>query len=112
MSKRKSQSAPAVTIEHYARCTQTVHGYVIEPGLELRDGDDLDALIVELEAFARWVGAELYAQPARERLDVCRGAADESERRWPGRAFFVEMHDAEFGRWSQTFQPYGLPRAR
>lgn len=82
---------------------------VVEPGLELRRGDDLEALTAQLEHLAGGIGivAPLEPDPAR----YLESLALLFEELWPGRAWFVEIHDAQLSRWTQSYQPYGIPRA-
>lgn len=103
-------AAPRPAVEHYARCSVPSGGLVVEPGLELRDGDDIGDLICQLETVAIAIGIMAGAVP--DRSAVCTQLASVFEERWPGRAWFVEIHDAWFDRWTQSYQPYGIPRSR
>lgn len=95
-------------VEHYARCSVTVGALVIEPGLELRSDDDLESMTNVLAAFAATIGSAAKVTPRMELLAMLPAMFEAA---WPGRAFFVEIHDAKVERWTQTFQAYGLPRS-
>lgn len=81
---------------------------VVEPGLELRPGDDLDALTERIEHLAGGIGLGAQMEPDRARY--LESLAVLFEELWPGRAWFVEIHDAKLSRWTQSYQPYGIPR--
>lgn len=92
--------------EDYARCTVTVGALTVEPGIELRRGDDLEVMWVVLRSFALHVAdlvRDLGWVPALEQVRL------DFEHVWPGRAWFLELHDTD-GRWTQSYQPYGVPR--
>lgn len=97
-------------IEHYARCTVQINGLTVEPGVELREGDDFVTLQDDLREFARWVGS-LSVLFTASRLELLRTMEDAAGKRWPGRAWFVEIFD-ESGNWSQSYMPHGMPRSR
>lgn len=99
-------------IEHYLRCSVTVGDFVVEPGLELRDDDSDDGIAFMLrclESVATAVGRRAIDGP---RMKACAAARTLFEINWPGRAWFLELHDAKLEHWTQTFQPYGLPMNR
>lgn len=93
-------------IERYIRCSVTRGSWTVEPGLEWRDGDNFDALCGDLRVIAAAV-ADLAG--VNDAIGAAQRAESVFRRWWPGRAFFVEVHDVE-GRWTQTFQPFGMPR--
>lgn len=97
-------------VEHYVRCSFTRGEFVVEPGLELRPGDDFDSLTGQLGRCAEWVASQVAR--GRDRAGAAQWLCAEMEDRWPGRAWFCEIHDAKLERWTQSFQPYGLPRSR
>jgi hypothetical protein len=104
--------------EHYARCTVTVVDdrpatpakrlleLTVEPGVEVRDGDDLDALWLVLHSLALHIGDVVLRRGWTEAMQL---VGVDFEHVWPGRAWFVELHDSA-GRWTQSYQPYGIPR--
>lgn len=98
-------------VEHYIRCSVTVGGVIVEPGLEMREGDDLDRLSGQLAELASAIGAGVPHWGA-ERALHCASFGASFGALWPGRAWFVELHDAKLERWTQSYQPYGVPRAR
>lgn len=105
-------SAGRPPVEHYLRCSVCVVDIVVEPGLELRDddsGDDFERMSFELASVAYKIG--LRASTG-QRVTACSSIAPIFEQRWPGRAWFVEIHDAKLERWTQSYQPYGIPRSR
>ena len=102
-------SASRPPVEHYLRCSLAVGEFIVEPGLELREGDDCDRVWFELERAAERLGLRAAEAP---RSYVSTFAAAVFETWWPGRAWFVEIHDAKLKRWTQSYQPYGIPRNR
>jgi hypothetical protein len=94
-------------IERYARCSVKGNGWIVEPGIEWREGDCFDPLVFELELIAN---AVVGVAPLAGPMDAARIAEPMFAARWPGRAYFVEVHDEKFERWTQIFQPYGVPR--
>src|ERR1044071_2704441 len=94
-------------VEHYVRCTVKVGELVIEPGLELREDDDFERLSGALALLARCIGAQAAVT---RRAKMCSLFAPVFEAAWPGRAWFVELHDARLARWTQSYQPFGIPR--
>lgn len=96
-------------VEHYARCTETIGDLIYEPGIEVRDGDDLPALRMGLACVVSVLAGRVAE---RGQIAAMRSIGEFFERNWPGRAWFVEIHDAHDGSWTQSYQPYGIPRAR
>ena len=95
-------------VERYARCTLTYGAWTVEPGIEWREGDDFAALTRGLRDLAGAIGlAAAMADP----MTAARAAEHRFEATWPGRAFFLEIHD-DAGAWTQIYQPYGIPRTR
>lgn len=94
-------------IERYVRCSVTRGAWTVEPGIEWREGDNWDAITGDLEVLACGIAsaASTHDEPMRA---VIRGE-EAFTIRWPDRAFFIEVHAAD-GRWTQTYQPYGIPR--
>lgn len=95
--------------EIYVRASRpTANGAMVEPGVEYRDGDRFDDIAHHLQAIM------FDADPGYSEHDPVRIAAPVEEaikRRWPDRAYFVEVHDPQVG-WVQIFQPFGVPRNR
>jgi hypothetical protein len=80
-------------------------GTECHPGLEIREGDDVDLLTHWLQAHAnravdRWGG---------NHLEVVRQVEEAILEAYPGRAYFIETE--EDGRGVQVYQPFGMPRA-
>lgn len=74
------------------------------PGMEIREGDDVDLL-------THWL--QMWAQRALDRwggnhLELCRHVEEAILESFPGRAYFVETE--EDGRGVQVYQPFGMPR--
>lgn len=94
-------------IERYIRCSVTVGNWTVEPGIEWREGDDFNSVTEQLGRIASAIArrAAMTYDPIRASRRHEPMFADA----WPGRAFFVEVHDAKFERWTQTYQPYGIP---
>lgn len=90
--------------EAYARATVEFHGLECSPGVELRDGDDVERMINQVRMCAR---EALWRHKTHEAV------VGEVERFikvvWPGRAYFIETERNGMG--VQIFQPYGLPRS-
>jgi len=97
-------------VEHYVRCSVAVGDLRVEPGLELRAGDDFAELGERLACLAHAIG--IMVGTTADRMAACEAFGPTFEQRWPGRAWFVEIHDAKLERWTQSFQPYGVPRSR
>ena len=110
---RPAGAGPAPTldrppIERYVRCSVTRGSWTVEPGIEWRTGDDFAAVSGLLERIAEDIAlSALGGDP----VEAAMRAEPTFEAWWPGRAFFVEVHDAA-GRWVQTYQPFGIPRNR
>lgn len=100
-------------VEHYLRCSVTVGEVVVEPGVELRPDDDSDEthefMFRVLETVARSIAKRAQSGSRTKALHAAKVLF---EINWPGRAWFVELHDAKLERWTQTFQPYGVPMNR
>lgn len=95
-------------IERYVRCSVTVGTWTVEPGVEWREGENCELLAGELETIARQITLlQHHFDPMAASMMGERAFAAQ----WPGRAFFIEIHDVA-GRWTQTYQPYGMPRFR
>ena len=74
------------------------------PGIEIREGDDVEELTHWLQATAsralqRWGG---------NHLETVRQVEEAVLETYPGRAYFIETE--EEGRGVQVYQPYGMPR--
>lgn len=96
-------------IERYVRCSVTRGAWTVEPGLEWREGDDFEALSGDLEVLA--CGLASIVDTHRDPAAAARRGEVAFAARWPGRAFFIEVHAVD-GRWIQIYQPYGVPRWR
>jgi hypothetical protein len=92
--------------EDYARCTVTVGALTVEPGIEIRIGDDLESMWVVLRSLALHVADLVRVHGWMPTLELVRL---DFEHVWPGRAWFLEIHDTH-DRWTQSYQPYGIPR--
>ena len=93
-------------VERYIRCSVTRGDWTVEPGLEWCDGDDFYSKVGDLKVVADAVAAlACEGDPIR--------AAQRGEgvfaRWWPNRAWFLEVHATD-GSWTQSYQPYGIPR--
>lgn len=96
-------------IERYVRCSATRGAWTVEPGLEWREGDDFDELTDALRTLADMVA--ICVERTDDPFEPCRTLENTFAHDWPGRAFFIEVHDTD-GRWTQTYQPYGVPMNR
>lgn len=97
-------------VERYFRCSSTTADFEVDAGIEMRTGDDAELMAAQLSAVALTV-----ARRAQSVADVVRSSeavAPIFEATWPGRAYFVEIHDARSRAWTQVFQPFGVPRNR
>ncbi len=95
-------------VEHYARCTVTSRsGLCVEPGIEVRD-ETLESLWLVLNSLALHAADMVERMGWKDALPLIRA---DFEHIWPGRAWFVEIHDKE-GRGTQSYQPYGVPQRR
>lgn len=103
------RAATTRQVEHYARCTVAINGLTVEPGVELREGDDFAALQDDLREFAHWVGS-LSVLFTTSRFELLCTMEDAAVARWPERAWFVEIFD-ESGSWSRSYCPMGMPRS-
>lgn len=103
-----SVEPPRPPCEEYARCTVTVGELTVEPAIEVRDDDDtLEAMWLTLNSFALHIADLVKHHGWRSAMRSMRA---DFEYVWPGRAWFVELHDTA-GRWTQSYQPYGVPRS-
>lgn len=100
-ANKRTQRPP---IERYLRCSVTVGKYTVEPGIEWRDGDDRLAMLAQLDqiaaSIARWAASG-------DPMEVARSRESQFAALWPGRAWFVEVHNGDA--WTQIFQPFGVP---
>lgn len=94
-------------IERYVRCSVTVGGLTVEPGIEWREGDNYEVVAGDLAV----IGEAIVRCGGPDPMQAARRGENAIAARWPGRAFFIEIHDTA-GRWTQTYQPYGMPRFR
>lgn len=94
------------TREQYARVYHEVYDTEMTIGLELRDEDEyqLDLLNLQLKEWAD--GALLLNQTAK--LRAVQQVEKAIKETWPDRAYFIEIEKGDKG--VQVFQPYGLPR--
>lgn len=74
------------------------------PGVEIRDGDDLNRLTHFIQGAAR---TALFVCPENHE-EVSRFVEDYIRTAYPGRAYFIETEKE--GRGVQIYQPYGMPR--
>ena len=99
-------------VERYVRCSvhrAEMHSdWVVEPGIEWREGDDFEGVAKQLRGIAWRISALGHLDPIAAAKEGEAMIAD----RWPDRAFFIEVHDPAHAVWSQTYQPYGMPRFR
>lgn len=93
--------------EDYVRITREAHGYVIEPAVEYRDGDDFQYVARELE-----IAVLDWARNLTDQMAAARAVAKGIQHRWPDRAYFVEVWQDGREGFAQVFQPYGVPRNR
>ena len=91
--------------EVYVRTTINRNGFTFEPGLELRAGDDCEALQTHLRLICH---STMHDYPTSRSVEA---VADGIAKSWPERAYFIEVFSHD-GSWFQVFQPYGLPRNR
>lgn len=96
-------------IERYVRCSVTRGAWTVEPGIEWCEGDSFEALSGDLEVLA--AGLASLTDTHRDPISASRRGEAAFAQRWPGRAFFIEVHSTD-GRWVQVFQPFGVPRNR
>lgn len=94
-------------IERYIRCSVTVGNWTVEPGIECREGDDFNAVTEQLGQIAGTIAAR--TQRTGDPIGSARAHETYFADSWFGRAFFIEVHDAKCERWTQTYQPYGVP---
>lgn len=91
--------------EDYLHITREVHGYKVEPGVEYRDGDDIEYIGQELWHIVKdWTGAD--------QMLAARAVGQGIAHRWPDRAYFVEVWKDGSIVMAQVFQPFGVPRNR
>ncbi len=91
-------------LEHYVRATVERGAFTCEPAVEYRDGDDFDAVVVELRALADAIYESDDAMRAARAVGAAIGA------RWTDRAYFVEVWAGDDRGFAQVFQPFGVPR--
>jgi hypothetical protein len=96
-------------VESYVRSSLVFDGWTYEPGIEWREGDDRERLecYLTLVTEGMFVNAKPTDTPEERGREV--GRLIEIAFLGEQRAYFVEVF-APDGTWSQTFQPYGVPR--
>lgn len=94
-------------VERYLRCSVTVGGVTVEPGIEWREGDNRTVTLQWLEHIASIIALR---SADGDPMEVARSREPQFAALWPGRAWFVEVHNGEA--WTQIFQPFGVPRNR
>lgn len=117
--------------EDYARVTLTVYGYTFEPAVEYREGDEFGRLAYLLRGCVHHVAHEAWDTVLREwphfeavptdrlllermpdQMAAARRVGERIAKRWPDRAYFVEVWQDGSEGFAQVFQPFGLPRNR
>lgn len=92
--------------ETYVRASRPCEraGWVVEPGVEFRDGDSFEQMRSDLYqcCYTADVNGHYTLVGMAEAVGYL------IELNWPGRAYFVEVHGPEG--WIQIFQPFGVPR--
>lgn len=88
--------------ETYVRLElESIQGWAVIPGLELRETDDLAELREELmEVLNAWL--PVGWKDERELAGVL---AKQLTEHWPGRAWFLEVEGKD-GEWVQVYQPW------
>jgi hypothetical protein len=90
--------------EIYARGMASFGDMEVHPGLELREGDDVDHLTNWLQRQAAFAAARWEDN----HLEICRQVEERILEVYPGRAYFIETEKE--GRGVQVYQPFGMPR--
>lgn len=98
-------------IERYVRCSMQRGDWTVEPGIEWREGDSYEVVAGDLAVIAAVIAEAIVRFNSSDPMPSGQWGERAMAARWPGRAFFIEIHDTA-GRWTQIFQPYGLPRSR
>ncbi len=96
------------TREIYARATYSHNGVECSPGVEIREGDDIDEMTHELQSNVTYALKAWSGSRGIDHNKVINWVETAIKDRWPGRAYFIETE--EEGRGVQVFSPYGLPR--
>jgi len=97
-------------IERYARTSIYILDWTVEPGVEWRYDDNMDALVADMIRAARACTQDKLTGLAPPSVTELAIALEESYRlAFPDRAFFIEIHN-EDGDWLQIFQPFGVPK--
>ncbi len=94
--------------EDYVRVTREANGFTLEPALEYRDGDNFKTVTYELTTIAIDAGY----QSLGDHMLCARWAAERIAKRWPDRAYFVEVWQDGREGFAQCVQPFGFPRNR
>lgn len=135
MSNRKPVTFDRPPREDYVRATVDAHGYTLEPAVEFRAGDGFEKIAYLLRTSARRIAhgawnstidshaSEFVAiAPGRQgewirelmpdSMSIAKALGEEIAKRWPDRAYFVEVWQDGREGFAQVFQPFGLPRNR
>jgi hypothetical protein len=100
------RAPPRPPREDYVRATLEFDGFTYEPAVEYR-GDDFDNVVLQLRALAKIVG---YVHEGTDPMLRAQAIGDLLARRWPDRAYFVEVWQNGTEGFAQVFQPWGCPR--
>ncbi len=92
--------------EDYVRVSFETHGWTFEPAVEFRDGDDFNTIAAELKDAATEIAWEL----PRDHMEAARRVMYHIMKKWPDRAYFVEVWQEGREGFAQIFQPFGVPR--
>lgn len=83
------------------------NGGHVDVGVEIRGGDMLSAMKLDVLEWARRIDD---AQPFSDAWWYAEAIAERIAHAWPDRAYFVESFTTNVGdEWIQIFQPYGVP---
>lgn len=97
-------------VERYARTSITVDGITFEPGVQYERGEDSQVMSRRLRDLTARAVNSIRIPLERVPFDtIAHDIEIEIAMEWPGRAYFVEIHD-DASSWTQIFQPYGVPR--
>lgn len=92
--------------EAYVRVSYMRAGFEVHPGVELCDGDSVDAMMDLLGAFAE----AAHRTQGPHHVHVTQHMEALIAKEWPERAYFIETESARGG--VQVYQPFGMPRNR
>lgn len=90
--------------EDYVRTSIECLEFTLEPAVEYRDGDVFDVVVHDLERCASDLSSAVDPMKAADLV------MSRIKKRWPDRAYFVEVWRTGKTGFAQIFQPFGVPR--